>query len=117
MTKLLLTFLASLLVLTFPSEAQKIQRGIASYYGEECRGKRTASGELFNPQGYTCASWHHPFGTLLRVRTTRHSVIVRVNDRGPNKRLHRIIDLSEAAFRQLADTKLGLIPVTIEVVK
>lgn len=89
--------------------------GIASWYGAECAGRRTASGEIFSPEGFTCASWHYPFQSILRVSTIRgKSVVVRVNDRGPNRRLHRIIDLSEASFAALADTKRGLIPVTIE---
>jgi rare lipoprotein A len=102
------------------------QTGQASGYGEELRGRRTANGEIFDPVQFTAASWYYPFNTRLRVshdylsrgRRVRRSVVVRVNDRGPNRRFKaRVIDLSEASFAALADTKLGLIPVTIEVVK
>lgn len=92
----------------------KIQTGIASWYGAESAGKITASGEAYNPRGATAASWNYPFGTRLRVWYLNRHVDVRVNDRGPARCLRRLIDLSEASFSALADTKLGLIPVTIE---
>jgi len=57
----------------------------ATWYGNEFRGSRTASGEIFNPDGLTAAHKSLPFGTCLEVGNprTRKSVIVRVNDRGP----------------------------------
>ena len=57
----------------------------ATWYGNEFRGSRTASGEIFNPDGLTAAHRSLPFGTCLEVGNprTRKSVIVRVNDRGP----------------------------------
>lgn len=90
--------------------------GIASWYGAERQGKPTANGEIFHPEGYSCASWNYPFGTWLLVRNIGNgkSVVCRVNDRGPNKRLHRSIDLSRAAFSQIANTRLGLVRVTIK---
>ena len=41
-------------------------------------------------------------------------VVVKILDRGPKKSLNRIIDLSEAAFSQIADLEQGLIKVTVE---
>lgn len=108
---------AALVYLSILTCEAQLQKGIASYYGSELAGRATANGEYFNPNGFTCASWYYPFGTLLRVRHKKQSVIVRVNDRGPARHLGRIIDLSEASFAALADTKLGLIPVIIERVK
>jgi len=87
---------------------------IASWYGDECAGKLTASGQLFNPKAITCASRSYPLGTRLRVSYGNKSCIVFVTDRGPAKRLHRDIDLSEAAFKQLAPLRLGLLQVKIE---
>jgi rare lipoprotein A len=54
----------------------------ASYYSS---GYRTASGERFNPNGYTAAHRSLPFGTRLQVTNPRtgRSVVVRINDRGP----------------------------------
>ena len=96
-----------------------LNAGIASWYGEEHRGKRTANGERFDPDKLTAASWHYKFGTKLKVTNlaSGKSVIVICNDRGPNKRLKREIDLSHSAFKQIADPKVGLIQVKVEVVK
>lgn len=78
--------------------------------------KHTANGEVFNPEHLMCASWNYPFDTFLRVTNIANgkSVIVKVNDRGPAKRLGRAIDLSRASFRKIADIRQGVIPVRIE---
>jgi hypothetical protein len=70
----------------------------ASYYGKELAGRRTASGEKFNPSGMTAAHRTLPFGTLVRVTHSRNgrSVTVRINDRGPFIK-GRSIDLSAGA--------------------
>jgi len=91
--------------------------GTASWYGGgEKLNKHTACGEVFDPQQLTCASWEYDFHTRLVVTNVDNgkSVVVRVNDRGPNKRLGRIIDLSRAAFASIADTKEGLVSVRVE---
>jgi len=90
---------------------------IASWYGGgEKLNKHTASGEVFNPQALTCASWDYHFGTRLKVTNAKNNktVVVRVNDRGPNKRLGRAIDLTKGAFSKIADPKQGLALVKIE---
>lgn len=87
----------------------------ASWYGDECAGKPTANGELFDPSAMTCAMWGVPFDTRVKVRLGPRWVIVRVNDRGPARRLKRGIDLSEAAFSKLADTDAGLIKVELTI--
>jgi len=91
--------------------------GVASWYGEKHRGRKTASGTIFNPDEMTCASWHYPFGTRLRVtsQNTGCSVVVTCTDRGPSKRLNRIIDLSKAAFAKIYPTEFGLDDVIVEV--
>lgn len=94
----------------------RVQEGPASYYGREFAGRRTASGERFDPRAMTAASPSLPFGT--RVRVTRagggESVIVRINDRCgcPGG---RIIDLSEGAARKLGMIKAGVVRVRVEV--
>ena len=62
--------------------------GMASFYGREFSGRKTASGERFDKNALTAAHRTLPFGTMLRVTSlsNRKSVIVRVNDRGPFKR-------------------------------
>lgn len=89
--------------------------GVASYYGERFRGRRTASGERFNPDALTAAHRRLPFGTRLRVTNLRNdrSVIVRINDRGPFTR-GRVIDLSKAAARRIGMIASGTARVRIE---
>jgi rare lipoprotein A len=55
---------------------------VSTYYWE---GRRTASGERFDPRGMTAAHRTLPFGTRLSVANpmTGKSVIVIINDRGP----------------------------------
>tara|TARA_R100000808_G_scaffold10228_1_gene27333 strand:- start:943 stop:1284 length:342 start_codon:yes stop_codon:yes gene_type:complete len=86
----------------------------ASWYGEKYRGRPTASGEPFNPDELTAAMWDVPFGTRFRVHYKNKFVVVRINDRGPAKRLKRGIDLSKEAFSRLAPTSKGLINVRLE---
>ncbi|MGB8124046.1 MAG: septal ring lytic transglycosylase RlpA family protein [Pseudolabrys sp.] len=89
----------------------KAQSGIASIYS----GGRTANGEKAAASGMTAAHKTLPFGTLVRVTHQRsgHSVVVRINDRGPFVR-GRIIDVTSAAARALGFS--GLAPVTLAVV-
>lgn len=92
--------------------------GIASWYGEgEKLNKYTASGEVFDQEALVCAIWDIPFGTYLRVTNLEnsYSVLVRVNDRGPAKRLGRLVDLTRRAFSELAPLEKGLIKVEVEV--
>ena len=92
--------------------------GFTSWYGGgEKLNKHTSSGEVFDPEGLTCASWNYPFNTYLKVTriATGKFVIVRVNDRGPKKSLGRILDLSRRAFSELAPLDVGLIKVRVEI--
>ena len=78
--------------------------GTASWYA---RGHVTASGERFNPDALTAAMWGVPFNSRYRVTYRGKSVVVRITDRGPNRRLHRIIDLSRAAARRIGLRGVG----------
>ena len=92
-----------------------VQEGRASYYGKEFVGKRTASGERYDPKGMTAAHKTLPLGTRVRVtRVGGPSVIVRVNDRCGCTH-GRIIDVSEAAARKLDMMRVGVIPVRLEI--
>jgi len=84
--------------------------GIASWYGQQHQGLKMANGKRFDRRKMTAASWYVPLGTVLRVVNLENgkSVTVTVTDRGPNFRLHRILDLSEAAARQLDYVEKGL---------
>jgi len=87
-------------------EAHAIAGGVASWYGNEFAGHKTASGERFNPADLTAAHRTLPFGTRVRVSRGDRSVVVRINDRGPFAR-GRVIDLSKAAAEQLGLTRAG----------
>ena len=82
--------------------AQELGTGVASYYGRQFAGHRTASGETFDPSQLTAAHRTLPFGSMVQVTEvgSGKSVVVRINDRGPFGR-GRLIDVSEAAARQL----------------
>ena len=92
--------------------------GDASYYGKGFDGKKTASGEIFDKDDFTCAHRTLPFGTKLKVvrKKTGASVVVRVNDRGPFAK-KRVLDLSEAAGKKLGLDKAGHAQVTATVIE
>ena len=89
-------------------EETEIGGGMASYYGNELAGNRTASGERFDPGQLTAAHRTLPFGTMVRVTNTSNgdSVVVRINDRGPFSR-GRVIDVSQAAAREIGMHRSG----------
>ena len=98
----------------------KVMNGKAIWYGGAWHGKRTASGERFDKEAMTAAHRSLPFGTRVRVTNleNHHQVVVRINDRGPfGSDRRRVIDLSEAAARQLDFAGHGEIKVTLEVLE
>ena len=99
------------------ASANMVLRGRASWYGKYFQGMETGSGERYNRFAYTCAHKTLPFNTRLRVTSvlTGHSVVVRVNDRGPFRH-RRIIDLSEKAGQELNLQELGAATIVAEVV-
>jgi rare lipoprotein A len=106
-----------------PSEPFRADRvyevGIASWYGNALRGRKTSSGERFDPGLYTAAHKRLPFGTWVEVRRsdTGQRVCVRINDRGPNGHAaHRIIDLSERAAAELDMIRQGVVEVELRII-
>ena len=94
-----------------------VQKGRASYYGKEFVGRKTASGERYDPNLMTAAHKTLPLGTRVRVtRQGGQSVVVRVNDRCGCTH-GRIIDVSEAAARTLDMLRVGVVKVRLEVVR
>ena len=89
--------------------------GMASYYGHELAGNRTARGERFNPKALTAAHRTLPLGSKLKVTNKKNgkSVIVRVNDRGPFVK-KRLIDLSLGAAQKISMVAAGHAAVRIE---
>lgn len=102
----------------FPNKDFKRSRfGIASWYSETDQNihSHTASGELFDDQGATCATWDYPFNEKLLVINLLNGkwTVCRVNDRGPGKHLRRSIDLTKATFQKIANLHHGLTCVAI----
>jgi rare lipoprotein A len=109
-----------MLVLTVPAWAYpKQQTGTASWYGPSFVGKKTSSGEIFNPHKMTAAHNSLPLGSRVRVTNlaTHKSVIVEINDRGSfGRKYHRLIDLSKTAARRLDMMQHGTARVRVTVI-
>jgi rare lipoprotein A len=107
-------FLALALAATPVQAAPSEQIGLASWYGDELRGKPTANGEPYNPDAMTAAHPTLPLGSFVEITAldTGRTVLVRVNDRGP---YHggRILDMSFGAARALGMTGHGARPIRI----
>jgi rare lipoprotein A len=94
------------------------QVGLATWYGQSFAGKKTASGERFDPAAMTAAHRKLPFNTWVEVRRidTGGVVRVRITDRGPHGDDRRIIDLSHAAAEKLGFVAQGTTKVEIRIV-
>jgi len=93
------------------------ETGKIAWYGRKFAGRKTASGEAFNPEALTMAHKTLPFGTRVKVTNPKNgkSVTVRVNDRGPTQ-ADRVGDVSYAAARKLGMIKPGVIEAELTVV-
>ena len=92
------------------------QTGLASWYGSEHQGEKTASGKRYDMHKLTAAHRSLPLSTVARVTSlgSGRSVKVLINDRGPYVK-DRIIDLSSAAASAIG--LRGVAPVRVEVFK
>ncbi len=99
-----------------PPPARFSQVGVASWYGSEFHGRRTANGERFDMRTLTAAHRTLPFNAHVRVTNlaTHRSVVVRINDRGPYLP-DRVIDLSAQAARELGMKEHGIARVRLDV--
>jgi len=91
--------------------------GLASWYGDDFHGRYTANGEIFDLNGITAAHPTMPLPSYARVTNldNGHSLIVRVNDRGPYAR-NRVIDVSVRAAKLLEFYRRGTTRVRVEYV-
>jgi rare lipoprotein A len=91
------------------------ERGVASWYGRQFHGQKTASGEIYDMYAMTAAHKTLPIPSYVRVTNpaNRRSVVVRVNDRGPFIG-QRLIDLSWTAATKLDIVRAGSAMVEIE---
>jgi rare lipoprotein A len=100
----------------YMASAQSIgarQIGMAAWYNWV--GSRTATGELLDTVTATAAHRTLALGSFVKVTSleTGHSVIVRINDRGPHVRRF-IIDLSPRAADELDMRRSGVASVVVE---
>ncbi len=119
--KLLPIFLLATILLASPSGtwaqgSRSNEVGNAVYYADYLHGRKTANGEIYDRNQYTCAHKVHPFGTLLRVTRLDNSksVLVRVNDRGPFGE-GLVVDLSKTAAADIGLLRDGKTRVSIDV--
>ncbi len=112
-------------------EWKEIDNGIASWYGGQYIGKRTASGAVYTGQGYTVAHRTLHFGSLVRIHIHADSdmedraVVAVVTDRGPycqykgsywySCKQRRIVDVSERVAEELGFKERGVTYVRLEI--
>jgi len=94
-----------------------VAEGLASWYGDDFHGRRTANGEVFDMDSLSAAHPTLPMPSYVRVTNLRNhrSLIVRVNDRGPYHR-NRVIDVSRRAAHLLGFRGNGVARVRVEYV-
>jgi len=92
-----------------------VERGVASWYGTQFHGLRTATGEPYDMFAMTAAHKTLPLPCYARITNLSNgrSVVVRINDRGPFV-ANRIIDLSYTAASRLDMIRNGTAFVQVE---
>lgn len=93
------------------------ETGVASWYGPNFHGRKTANGETFDQNLISAAHTTLPLPCLVRVTNLENgrNIVVRVNDRGPFVD-DRIIDLSRAAADELGYRRQGTARVRVQYV-
>jgi rare lipoprotein A len=94
--------------LVLETAAGYVEQGVASWYGPDFHGGRTATGETYDMNGLSGAHPTLPLPAWVRVTNLQNgrSVVLRLNDRGPFAK-NRIIDLSRAAAEELDMIRSG----------
>lgn len=105
-------------VLTVTKTKSNTRDYTASHYGGSFHGRKTASGEIYNQNALTAASNNYKLGTWVRVfnKKNKKSVDVLINDR-MHPKMKKRIDLSRAAFKEIASLNQGLVSVEVVVIK
>jgi rare lipoprotein A len=100
-----------------PDATPRPAEGLASWYGSNFHGRMTANGEVFDRASIAAAHTTMPLPSYARVTNLQngHSMIVRVNDRGPFHG-NRVIDVSERAAMALDFKQQGTARVRVEYV-
>lgn len=91
------------------------KKGHASWYGPNFHGRKTANGEIYDQYHLSGAHPTFPLPSYARVTNLKngHSVIIRVNDRGPYAH-GRIIDVSSKAADLLDFKQAGTAQVRVQ---
>ena len=92
------------------------EQGKLAWYGSKFAGRKTASGQRYDPNALTMAHKTLPFGTRVKVTNlaNKRSVELIVNDRGPTQ-ANRIGDVSLAAAKRLGMDRAGIIDAEVTV--
>lgn len=100
-----------------PARIGSTETGVASWYGIPYDGRRAASGEVYDMRQLTAAHRRLPFQTWVEVTNLSNGkqVDVRINDRGPFVK-GRIVDLSQAAARDIDMLRAGTTRVRLKVI-
>ena len=100
-----------------PARIGSTETGVASWYGVPYDGRRAASGEVYDMRQLTAAHRSLPFQTWVEVTNLSNGkqVDVRINDRGPFVK-GRILDLSQAAARDIDMLRAGTARVRLKVI-
>jgi len=101
----------------YPGENYEYEEtGIASWYGPKFHGKRTANGAIFDMNTRTAAHRTLPMPSFVRVTNlvNGHSLVLKVNDRGPYKG-NRIIDISKRGAQLLGFHDAGTARVRVQI--
>ena len=99
----------------FPKDDRAYDRtGVASWYGDDFHGRKTANGEIYDMMGLSAAHTTLPMPSFVWVTNLDNgrTILVRINDRGPYAH-DRVIDLSRAAARALGSEVRGLSQVRV----
>ncbi len=93
------------------------ERGLASWYGKDFHGRKTANGEVYDMYKLTAAHKTLPLGVYARVTNLENGkeIKVKVNDRGPFIR-GRFLDLSYGAAKELGMVEAGVGRVELEII-
>ena len=97
-------------------EAVEDKEILASWYDYDLESKdqKCRDESCYSKFNLTAASRDYPRGSRVEVCYQGKCIVVRINDFGPEEQTGRDIDLSSAAFKELADLKVGLLEVIIK---
>lgn len=106
------TILACILMAPVATAHPRQVTASATYYSDYFKGRRMANGEKFRQEAMVAAHPFYKLGTRLKITYKGRSVYVYVKDR-----CRCSLDLSKAAFKQLAPLRQGRIPVKVQVLR